>query len=208
MKKLIAAAMLASSLAVAAQAQTTTPAPAAATADQSRVEQTHNDLRALKDRLVAAINQKNEAALLAELGRNVRVTTMDNRLSVGPDGASAYYREMMVGAKRIVKDMSLNATPDDLSILYADGRIAVATGTSDAHMELAGGKTLDVPLRWTATLDNQDGQWKVAAAHFSANMFDNPIMAGVQSLAYWLAAAAGLVGLLLGWLIGRRRKTA
>ena len=172
------------------------------------MDRIHGDLRALKDRLVAAINQRNEAALLAELGRNVRVTTMDNRLSVGPDGASAYYREMMVGSNRIVEDMSLSATPDDLSILYADGRIAVATGTSDAHMELAGGQSLDVPLRWTATLDNQDGQWKVAAAHFSANMFDNPIMGGVQNLAYWLAGGAGLIGLLLGWLIGRRRKAA
>jgi ketosteroid isomerase-like protein len=200
MKKLIAAAMLASSFAVAAQAQAPRPAPVVA------VDQTHNDLRALKDRLVTAVNQKNEAALLAELGRNARVTTMDNRLSAGPNGTSAYYRKMMVGANRIVKDMTLKATPDDLSILYADGRIAVATGTADAHMELAGGKSLDVPLRWTATLDNQDGKWKVAAAHFSANMFDNPIMAEVKGLAYWLAGGAGLIGLLLGWLIGRGRK--
>ena len=204
MKKQMAIAILGAVFAVPAGAQTAAPAPAPAAA----VEQTHKDLRALKDRLVAAINQKSEAALLAELDPLARLTTMDNRLSVGPDGASKYYKEMMVGSQRVVKDMSLTATPDDLSVLYADGKVAVATGTADAHMELAAGRTLDVPLRWTATLNNDNGRWKVASAHFSANMFDNPIMAGLKSVSYWIAAIAGLFGLLVGWLIGRRRKTA
>jgi ketosteroid isomerase-like protein len=204
MKKQLAIAILGAVLAVSAAAQTAGPP----TAPAATVEQTHKDLRALKDRLVAAINQKSEAALLAELDPLARLTTMDNRLSVGPDGASKYYKEMMVGSQRVVKDMSLTATPDDLSVLYADGKVAVATGTADAHMELAAGRTLDVPLRWTATLNNDNGQWKVASAHFSANMFDNPIMAGLKSVSYWIAAIAGLIGLVVGWLIGRRRKTA
>ena len=204
MKRQLAIAILGAVLAVPAAAQTAAPPPAPA----ATVEQTHKDLRALKDRLVAAINQKSEAALLAELDPLARLTTMDNRLSVGPDGASKYYKEMMVGSQRVVKDMSLTATPDDLSVLYADGKVAVATGTADAHMELAAGRTLDVPLRWTATLNNDNGQWKVASAHFSANMFDNPIMAGLKSVSYWIAAIAGLIGLVVGWLIGRRRKAA
>lgn len=204
MKKQWAIAAFVGALSVPALAQTAAspPNPTAATA------KTHQDLRALKDRLVAAINQKNEAALIAELDPNARITTMDNRLSIGPDGASKYYREMMVGSQRVVKDMSLDATPDDLSVLYADGRTAVATGSTNAHMDLAAGRTLDVPLRWTATLTNDDGRWKVASAHFSANMFDNPLMAGMQKISYWIAAIAGLIGLVIGWLIGRRRKAA
>lgn len=203
MKMRLAIAALVSCLSTVGVAQAPGAPPPAS---RPTAEQTHQDLRALKDRLVAAVNQKNEAALIAELDPNVRLTTMDNRLSVGPDGASKYYREMMVGSQRVVKDMSLNATPDDLSILYADGNVALATGSANAHMDLAAGRTLDVPLRWTATLTNQSGQWKVASAHFSANMFDNPIMAGIQSLTYWIAGIAGLIGLAIGWLIGRRRR--
>lgn len=168
----------------------------------------HEDLRAMKDRLVAALNAKNIDALLADLHSQARVTTMDSQLSKGHEGVRAYYAKMMTGSSKLVEEMALKSQPDDLSILYADGKVAVTTGTAEAHFRLAGGKEMDVPLRWTATSVNTDGQWKVASAQFAANMFDNPVQNAAQGMLTYVGAGAGLLGLILGWLLGRRKRTA
>lgn len=166
----------------------------------------HVELRAVKDRLVAAVNKKDEAALLAELDPKVSFTAMNNETFHGTDGAKAYFHRMLVGSSRVVEDMSLSATPDDLAILYSGDSAAVATGTSNAHFKIMGRKEFDVPLRWTATLVKNDNGWKVASAHFSANMFDNPIMNEIKHLTWWIAGGVGLLGLLIGWLLGRMRR--
>ena len=179
------------------------PAAAQLTATNAEV---HKQLSAVKDRMVAAVNKKDEGALLAELDPTVSFTAMNNETFHGIDGARTYYNKMMVGSSRIVEDMSLSVKPDDYSTLYADDRAAVSTGTSNAHFKLKGGREFDVPLRWTASLVNAGGQWKVTSAHFSANMFDNPIMNAVESFAWWIAGGAGLMGFAIGWFVGRMRR--
>lgn len=190
-------------LAIIASAFFTLPAAAQLTATNA---ETHRQLSAVKDRMVAAVNSKNEAALLAELDPNVSFTAMNNETFHGIAGAKAYYAKMMVGSSRIVEDMSLSVKPDDYSTLYVDDRAAVSTGTSNAHFKLKGGREFDVPLRWTASLANVGGRWKVTSAHFSANMFDNPIMNAVERFAWWIAGGAGLLGLAIGWFLGRMRR--
>lgn len=202
MRILIAAAALAMAFPASAQ-----PAPVASSPPAvDAAGQAHADLRAMKDRLVAALNAKKPDAIRAELDPQVRLTTMDSVLSRGPDGAQAYYDRMLSGADRVLEDMKFTAEPDDLSLLYASDSVAITTGTAVANFRLVGGKELTVPLRWTATSVKRDGQWKVAAAQFGADMFDNPLLGAAKGLATWAAVGAGLIGLLLGWLLGRRRK--
>lgn len=205
MRKIFLAFLLLFSGQALAQESLADPATAEGTA---QIEAAHESLRGLRDRLVAAVNAKDEAALLADLDDKILFTAMNNEVAHGKEEASAYYAKMLVGSQRIVKNMSLTAEADDLSILLAEGEVAIAAGNSVAHFDMMGGQSFDVPLRWTATLTNKDGAWKVAAIHFSANMFENPIMSGVEHFAYWLAGGLGLLGLLIGWLIGRRRKSA
>lgn len=206
MKKLFAVAMLALAQPAFAQAPVIPTTTAVTTAGAEA--KAHEELRAMKDRLLKALNDKNVDALLAEVDPRIRLTTMDNVLSKGPDGVKAYYDKMMSGASRVVDDMKLTAEADELSILSADGKSAVTTGTAHAHFRLAGNREMDVPLRWTAHSTQSDGKWKVVAAQFSADMFDNPIVGAAKSFTYLLAGGTGLIGLLLGWLLGRRKKTA
>lgn len=182
-----------------------TAAPAGMTADEAAA---HNALRGLRDRLVAGVNAKNPDAILADLDDDILFTAMNNEVVHGKDEARAYYAKMLVGSQRIVEDMSLTVDVDDLSILMADGEVALAAGSSVANFDMMVGDSFEVPLRWTATLRSTDNGWKVAAIHFSANMFDNPLMSGFRTFAYALAGGLGLLGLLIGWLIGRRRKRA
>lgn len=212
MRKFLIAAALLLAGPVAVQAtpppaptETAAPAPAGMTAEQAAA---HDALRGLRDRLVKGVNDKNPDAILADLDDGILFTAMNNEVVHGKDEAKAYYTKMLVGSQRIVKDMSLEVEVDDLSILLADGNAAVAAGNATARFDMMAGEQFQMPLRWTATLNRTEAGWKLAAIHFSANVFDNPLMGGFQTIAYALAGGLLVIGLLVGWLIGRRRKAA
>jgi hypothetical protein len=48
--------------------------------------------------------------------------------------------------------------------------------------------------------------WLVASLHASANLFDNPLLTMAKRTAYWAGGISLLVGLVVGLVIGRRRK--
>jgi ketosteroid isomerase-like protein len=192
-----------SAAAAAVQAQ---PAPRPAPPDEAL----HNELRALKDRAVAAVNKRDADALMKELDPNIAFTAMNNEVVHGIAEAKAYYQKMLVGAGRIVEDMSLTAEPDRQADIYDGGTVAVATGISNAHFKLAVGTEFDVPLRWSATLHRANDKWAIAGMHFSANMFENPILATLERSTKWIVIGVGIVALLVGFTFGRwsRKRTA
>jgi ketosteroid isomerase-like protein len=143
--------------------------------------------------------------LLKELHPDVLFTAMNNERVHGIDGTKAYYQKMMVGTGRIIKDMSITAEADDLTTLYNGGNTGVVTGTSNADFKLMAGLEFSVPLRWTATLIRADNTWKIAGIHFSANMFDNPLMSASGSLSRWIAILGIPLAFLLGLWFARRR---
>lgn len=185
-------------------------------APQSRAQQLteqqtqaiHNDLRALRDRALAAIKDRNADALFAELTDDVAFTAMDNVPVHGKAEVKAYYDRMMSGASSVVQDMNITLEPDILSVLHNNGTTAVSTGNSIAWFKLRGGLEFTAPLRWTATLVNEGGGWKVASAHFSANMFENPIDTGIRKYLYPMLGLVGVIGLVIGFLVGRVRRRA
>jgi ketosteroid isomerase-like protein len=176
---------------------------ASAQAPRPADEALHNELRALKDRAVAAVNKRDPDALMKELDPNIAFTAMNNEVVHGIAEAKAYYQKMLVGAGRIVEDMSLTAEPDRLANLYEGGTVAVATGTSNAHFKLAVGTEFDVPLRWSATLRRANDKWAIAGMHFSANMFENPILSTLERSMKWIVAGTGIVAILVGFTFGR-----
>lgn len=167
----------------------------------------HNELRALRDRLVAGVNDKDPDAIMADLDDEILFTAMNNEVVHGKKEAMSYYEKMMVGSQRIVKDMSLTVEVDDLAVLLAEGDVAMAAGQSVAFFDMMVGDSFEVPLRWTATLNNTDDGWKVASIHFSANIFDNPLMGGLELFAYAIAGILLILGMIIGVFIGRRRKS-
>jgi hypothetical protein len=109
---------------------------------------------------------------------------------------------MMEGDDRVVESVTASFVPDALSILY-DRDVAIAYGVTDDHYELADGKTFDIAARWTATLVRRDGGWKIAAFHYSTDMFDNPVLAAQRRILILVAAAAAVVAFLVALLLGR-----
>jgi uncharacterized protein (TIGR02246 family) len=162
----------------------------------------HNELRALRDGLLAATNKGDVDAMLSFCHPNIRFTTPDGRVHRGHDGVRKYLDEMMKGPNAYVKSFKADVNVDELTILYGDDT-GIATGTSVDQFEVAGGNKFQLTDRWSATLVKENGKWLVADYHTATNVFDNPMLDLAKRSVYW-AGGIGLVLGLAGGILGSR----
>ncbi len=176
--------------------------PVIQTTDPAMVEQLHQELRALRATMERALNERDIDTLVAHVDDDVVFTTMNGDVARGPDAIREYFSKMMEGDTPIVNSITTHFKPESLSILHEDD-VAVAYGHSEDLYELTSGKRFAIDGRWSATMLRRDGQWKVASFHYSANIFDNPVLAGQRRLLLMAAAVAVLVLGLLAFFVGR-----
>jgi uncharacterized protein (TIGR02246 family) len=166
-------------------------------AQQAKEDPVHNELRALRDSMIDAVNKNDRDHLLSFLHPNVVVTWMDGEVSRGRDGVKSYYDKMMTGNQRIVDSVQIKPSVDELSIIYG-GDTAIAFGSSDDDFKLKSGLEFKVHSRWTGTLVKENGKWLIAAFHASTSLFNNPLLEAAKKLTYVVGAVAALIGLVLG----------
>lgn len=175
-------------------------------------EATHNELRALKDGITTAFNKLGASGkeedldgILQYAHKNVVLNAMNGVRAVGHEGIRKHFRETMVGEKRTVQSVRHDFNVDALSFLYGDDT-AIAYGTTKGKYVLTGGVDLEVNASWLGTLVKENGKWLIAGFQFAPSIFDNPIAQQLQRTLYWAAGGAALVGLIVGYLFGKRRK--
>lgn len=197
--------------------QSPTETTAAGTATPSSDAAVHEELRHLRDEILAAWQRRDIDGVLAHVDPNIVVTWQNGEVSRGPAAIREFYKQMMEGEGSILSNLVSTFKVDDLSILHGpDTAIAFGSIHDDFTFKRppvpGAGNSLALNSRWTATLVRDDGVWKLASYHVSANVFSNP----VQDLA---AKAAGRIGAIIGFLLGvaaailittvlRRRKSA
>jgi ketosteroid isomerase-like protein len=167
----------------------------------------HNQLRAVRDGLLAGMNKGDIESQIGFLHSNVVVTWHNAEVSRGHDGVRNYLNRMLQGPSKVVEKFGAEVKVDELSILYG-GDTAIAFGSAQEHFTLAGGRQFDFTGRWSATLVNEGGKWLIANLHTSDNIFDNPLLNAAKMLLPWVGGGALVGGLLTGWLLGRRRRRA
>jgi ketosteroid isomerase-like protein len=180
---------------------------ASSQAPPAKDEAVHNELRALRDGLIDAMNKGDIDRELTFMHPNVVVTWHNAEVSRGRDGVRAYLTRMLSGPDRIVSSYSATVAIDELTILYG-GSTGISFGSAIEHFKLNDGRTLDLPARWSATVVKDGDKWLIASLHASDNLFDNPLLAMAKRTAYWAGGVALVVGLIAGFAIGRRRKGA
>ena len=174
-------------------------------AARAQEDPAHNELRAVRDGLLAGMNSGDIDAQLAFLHPNVVVTWHNAEVSRGREGVKKYLDRMLHGSPKVVEKFGADVKVDELSILYG-GDTAIAFGSAQERFTLAGGKQFDFTGRWSATLVKDGGKWLVANLHTSDNIFDNPLLNQVKAALAPIAGGLLLVGALGGWIIGRRRR--
>jgi len=167
----------------------------------------HDQLRKLRDEMVAAFEARDIDALLAHVDPEVVVTFQNGEVVRGPEALRGFFQRMMIGEQSIVKEMKTKLDVSTLSILHG-GDTAISYGTLNDHWVLRGGIDMDLVSHWTATLLRGDGGWRVGAFHVSASLFDNPLLAEAKAGLWKAAALAGVAGLALGFAGASLRKRA
>ncbi|MCB1049930.1 MAG: hypothetical protein KDC71_04970 [Acidobacteria bacterium] len=116
---------------------------------------------------------------------------------------------MLGDPEPVVKDIKVTFEPDALTRFYSP-TLGMAYGRSLDSYELTNGFKFKIEGRWTCLMEKQNGEWKISAFHYSANLFNNPILDSyktkIPALAMGVAGIGLAVGGLLGWLIGKGRK--
>lgn len=158
-------------------------------------EADRTQLLAILDQVEIALNSRDIQKLKAFVSKDTVVTFHDTKVVRGPEQLETYYMEKLGGANAILKNYSTQAEVDAPAIFYDN--VAVAYGHSVDQYEFATGNTFDMTSRWTVTLRKVDGNWQILSLHFSANVFNNPLVAAVTNKLITLTVIAFGVGLLV-----------
>jgi ketosteroid isomerase-like protein len=184
----------------------TLAAPTFAPAQTTKPEDpAHQELREVRDKLLAAMNKSDLEGILGVLHTNVVITWHNAEVSRGREGVRAYYNRIMSGPTKYVESFNCSLNVDELTILYP-GNTGISFGSADEQYTLANGKKLGVKGRWTATLLKEHGQWLVTGLHASTNLFDNVLLNMTKNTIKIAVVISLLAGAAIGWFIGRRRK--
>lgn len=175
---------------------------AAASAGAAAEDPAHNELRLLRTQVIDAITKGDIDAVLTHVHPDVVVTWQNAEVCRGAAGLREFFERM---GRKTFRGYKVPPTPDDLTILHG-GDTGVSFGRVVGQYTLLG-KELEFTSRWTATLVKEKGRWLLASYHVSFNALDNPLLNAAEKSLVWVAAGTGVFGLLIGVLLGRRRKT-
>jgi ketosteroid isomerase-like protein len=170
----------------------------------------HEELRAVLATLQEAINSGDYAAMLPVVSADIRATTINQEVISSPAEVSAYF-ERWFGPGGFLANLEMTMTPDVLTELSPDRTWGLARGSGIERYTLADGREYDMRTRWTAVVAKEtDGRWRLRSIHIGTDFLDNPILAEATRAAVktGIGATLGglLVGALLGFLAGRRKK--
>ena len=177
---------------------------------QATDEAIHGELRTILTTLQTAINNGDYDAMLPAVSPDIRATTINQETLSSREDVSAYFKRWF-GPGGYLAKLEMTMTPDALTELSPDRTWGLARGTGVERYTLADGRTYDMQTRWTAVVAKEgDGQWRLRGMHIGTNFLDNPILTEAANTVrnVGIAAAAGglLLGVLGGFLLGRRRK--
>lgn len=153
-----------------------------------------------------AINAQDVERMLVQMTPDATVTWLNGETSRGHDEIRAYYNRMVKGPERYIDKYTTAARIGAHARFYGD--VAVADGSMRDTFQPVSRAPFSLDSRWSSVSVKQDGQWKVAALHLSANVFTNDLMAEAKSAAVKTGIGGAVAGLVLGLLIAWLRKGA
>lgn len=165
----------------------------------------HAALIELREKFTDAMNKRDFEALKPLVTDSLTVISIDNEKVTGLDELSKYWNKLFEGDQSIIMSISVAPVADEKTVFFGDN-IGIAQGTSTDKFEFRKAGTRELTTRWTAVVEKDQGQWKVARIHLSANVMDNPVIDATKAFGNLKMAAGALVGFLLGALLFRRRK--
>ena len=168
-------------------------------------KQDHDELRTMLKTATDALNTKNIDALAPLLYEKFSITTVDQKMFTNLADFKTYYASTFNGENAPLKSLTFNPTADDLTAFVGEN-IGLSHGTSMDTYVFSDGESRTMGSRWTATVFKENGKWKVLNIHLGTSILDNPVVAAMKSYVLKIGIGAGLIGLLLGFVVGRLKR--
>ncbi len=200
----LAVVLLSGSLATAQDAETSTEDLVSGKSSQSSEEAIHDQLRQFRTEIESVVAKGNWEELRPFLSSRVVVVWLDGTQSHGIDQVLEYLQSKTGGENAIVDRFTLTTEVAELSDLYGQ-TTAIAFGTANSSFVLRGSE-LTVKGPWSATVLKEGDDWKLASLTASVGAFDNPLLVWTRRMLWIVGVVVCLVGLVIGWFIGRRTR--
>ncbi len=158
----------------------------------------HQALRDLKTLYESAIADDKIDLLAPHLHEQFSGVMVTGDIVNSFDDLKSYWARM----KELMGDgaeYTFSLEPDDSTIF---GDLALSKGTTTDTLTTGGGKTYKFTSAWTALSQRVDGAWKLRRIQGSMNPVENDfVAAGIKWASIVAGGIAGLVGLVLGFLL-------
>lgn len=158
-------------------------------------------LRVILNDMKQALNQLDFSQAAKHLDENGVITYYNAEVTVGYEQAKQYFDRMLKQSNAIVSEYSLTGDVSAPALFHDNS--AVAYGTTEETFKLAEGLEFTLNGHWSATMHKRANNWKIVNLHFSANLFDNPLLRAANSLQWLIGIVAFLAGLLCFYLLNR-----
>lgn len=169
----------------------------------------HEALRALRDKVVTALDNQDVSALTSCFTKDFAFTAVTQDTLTNQAQVTDFMDRMFHSEGALVT--SLKTEPKaDIPTRFLSDNVGICYGSSVDTYTMKTGGVVKMNIRWSAAVVKQDGQWKVAMAHVGTDFLNNPALNRLTS--FWktvamIAALAGIfVGWIIGWIVGRRRE--
>ncbi|MDG2222641.1 MAG: hypothetical protein P8L85_14780 [Rubripirellula sp.] len=164
----------------------------------------HDELREFRVRTEALVAEGNWDGLRPLLSSQVVVVWLDGTQCHGIEEVVEYLKSKTEGENAIVDRFKVTTEVAALSDLYGK-ETAVAFGSATSDFLLRGSE-ISMEGPWAGTMVKEDGKWKLASLTASIGAFDNPLLIWLTRTLWVVGIVAGLAGIAIGWLVGRRTK--
>ena len=172
-------------------------------------EADHIALRALRDKAATAINKQDIKGLASCFAKDFVFTAVNQTVLTNEAQMQVFFDRMFKSSDALVISLKTEPTADILT-RFVDANTGVCYGSSKDTYTLKSGETVEMNVRWSATVVKENGEWKVALAHVGADFLNNPVLDGAKALLKKVGIGAGVGGLLaggiLGFMMGRWKK--
>jgi len=160
-------------------------------------EADHEELRGMMRAATQALNAHQIDALAPLMARDFVITTVDGQTFRNLAQFKAYI-DGLYGTR--VQKIEFRPEAAELT-KFISADTGLSWGKSTDTYTFKDGDTRTMISHWTATVQRQDGRWKLASLHISANLLDNPVIEAVKRYVWIAAAVALLAGLILGFVL-------
>ncbi|MBS0288421.1 MAG: hypothetical protein JSS07_00115 [Proteobacteria bacterium] len=153
----------------------------------------------LKEGLKQAINNKEYYEISNFFHPNAFVILEDTPIFHSLDEFKQFLKSPGAFERLKVNHVTVNQINIDSKINRLDGKAFIISGTAGYVLHQVRGKQLEVPIKWIATITNEQDKWLIASYQETMNVFDNPIIEQMRYDFYMICFLALIIGFIIGF---------